>query len=118
MTRKYRLTGMMVQTIDLGVLGEQKVTVAYNYTPGTPDVMYLPNGDPGHPGDPAKFEVLEVRLDELDLTHWVLGNNDLIHDWINEAARIEEDTEATARAGFYASLWDDTKWERENAEAS
>jgi hypothetical protein len=42
-----------------------------DYSPGTPDVMYLPNGDPGYPGDPEEFEVTQIELrvqvaDDLD----------------------------------------------------
>ena len=42
-----------------------------DYSPGTPDVMYLPNGDPGYPGDPEEFAVtlIELRVqvaDDLD----------------------------------------------------
>ena len=34
------------------------------YAPGTPDVMYLSNGDPGYPGDPAECSVLKAwRVD-------------------------------------------------------
>lgn len=33
------------------------VTVDYLYHPGTPDVLTLPNGDPGYPGDPEELEV-------------------------------------------------------------
>jgi len=29
-------------------------------TPGTPNVWYLPNGDPGYPGDPPEVWVEEV----------------------------------------------------------
>jgi hypothetical protein len=36
------------------------VEVAYVYSPATPDVMYLSNGDPGYPGSDAEAEVLAV----------------------------------------------------------
>lgn len=36
--------------------------VEYTYFPGTPDVMYLPNGDPGYPGDPAETEITSCVL--------------------------------------------------------
>jgi hypothetical protein len=32
------------------------------FTPSTPDVMYLRNGDPGYPGDAADFELNEVKI--------------------------------------------------------
>lgn len=33
------------------------VTAEFNYWPGTPDVMYMPNGDPGYPGDAPDLEL-------------------------------------------------------------
>ena len=51
-----------------------------NYRAGTPDVHYLPNGDPGYPGDPPEFEVVyavddggrildDTALDEFEEKH-------------------------------------------------
>lgn len=34
--------------------------VEYTYYPGTRDVLYLRNGDPGYPGDPAECEIIKV----------------------------------------------------------
>lgn len=51
--------GKFITTLELD--GEEvEVTVEYNYTPGTPDVRYLSNGDPGYPGDPDEAEVTRV----------------------------------------------------------
>ena len=36
-----------------------------NYTPGRPAVMYLRNGDPGYPADPAEFELTEVCITDI-----------------------------------------------------
>lgn len=44
---------------------ELDVVVEGTYTPATPDVMYLPNGDPGYPGDPAELEIDEVRIERF-----------------------------------------------------
>lgn len=49
----------------------QTLRFTADFSPGTPDVMYLPNGDPGDPGDPEEFAVtlieLQVRVaDDLD----------------------------------------------------
>jgi len=49
-------------TLDLGLFGEQEVDIHYSYTGGYPAVMYLPNGDPGYPEEPAEIEVLAVSL--------------------------------------------------------
>jgi hypothetical protein len=42
------------------LIGEDDVSCAFlvRYSPGTDDVMYMTNGDPGYPGDPAECEVL------------------------------------------------------------
>src|SRR5689334_1290896 len=39
-----------------------------NYWGGSPDVMYLSNGDPGYPGDPPEAEITSVT--------WDLGKNE------------------------------------------
>lgn len=36
------------------------VTVDYHYSPGTPDTLYRPNGDPGDQGDPEELELYHV----------------------------------------------------------
>ena len=41
--------------------------VEFSYIPGTPDVLYLPNGDPGYPGDPAELELISVQLWGVEL---------------------------------------------------
>lgn len=37
-----------------------------SYTPGTPDVWYLSNGDPGYPGDPPELEFEALTVDGND----------------------------------------------------
>ena len=42
-----------------------EVTVEYTFSPATPDVFYLRNGDPGYPGDPAGADIEVVyRTDD------------------------------------------------------
>ena len=53
-------------TLDFGVLGEQDVEVSYYYSPGRPGRMYMPNGDPGYPDEPAELEILSVPLFSMD----------------------------------------------------
>lgn len=48
-------------SIDLGALGELDCIIHFNYSPGTPDRMYLPNGDPGYPGDPSEVDILSLE---------------------------------------------------------
>ena len=52
--------------LDCPFCGE-KTTLEFNYSPPTPDVWYLPNGDPGYPGDPEEFEFLSLSCKCTDL---------------------------------------------------
>ena len=53
---------------------ELEITVTADYTGGTEDVPYLPNGDPGYPGNPPEIEITsavdengeDVELDEYE----------------------------------------------------
>ena len=53
--------------------------IEYLFTPGSPDVMYLRNGDPGYPGYPPEVGLISVKcvhpLDEAMqkmLTEWAI----------------------------------------------
>lgn len=39
-----------------------EVWITYLFTPGRPAVMYLRNGDPGYPADPAEVELVSAKL--------------------------------------------------------
>lgn len=41
---------------------ELEVEVEFNFYPGSPGRMYMPNGDPGYPPEPDELEVLSVAL--------------------------------------------------------
>jgi hypothetical protein len=43
-----------------------EIEIEADYTPPTPDVHYLRNGDPGHPGEPEEVEFLSVTIDGED----------------------------------------------------
>ncbi len=52
-------------TVPIGAgkqMGEADILVKYSYSPGTPDVVYLKNGDPGYPGDPPEVEILSMWI--------------------------------------------------------
>lgn len=53
--------------LDLGLFGERTVDIAYDYSAGRPAVMYLRNGDPGYPEEPAELEVLQVSYNGVVL---------------------------------------------------
>lgn len=48
-----------IQTLELD---SAKLEVSFDYSPSTPDVFYLPNGDPGYPGEPESIDLCEVFL--------------------------------------------------------
>jgi hypothetical protein len=54
-------------TLDFGCLGEHEVQADYSYSPGRPGKMYMPNGDPGYPEEPAEIEILNVYLYGLNI---------------------------------------------------
>lgn len=66
-------------TLDFGCLGERDVEVTGIYTPGTPAVMYLRNGDPGYPEEPAEFEGESIKLviDDKLVKHYGFSSNKL-----------------------------------------
>lgn len=49
--------GALGYVITCPICGSGLIRIAF--TPGTPDVRYLPNGDPGYPGDPSMIEGVE-----------------------------------------------------------
>jgi len=84
----------ITMTLDLGALGEQDVTFAVIYSPATPAVRYLSNGDPGYPGDPAELEVISAKVGDVDITTLLLENDDLYDRLLTEVdewMREEED---------------------------
>lgn len=78
---------------DLGMLGEQEVEVTGTYAPGTPDVMYLPNGDPGYPGDPEEFETTKVMWGDIDLTEHLCNHATFRTIVADEARAIYADSD-------------------------
>jgi len=78
-------------TLDLGMLGERDVDFSVNYTPGTPDVYYLRNGDPGHPGDPPELEILSACIGKTDIAPLLPENDDLYEQLLDRASQIAYD---------------------------
>jgi|LakMenE01Jun11ns_1017448.scaffolds.fasta_scaffold9432345_2 hypothetical protein len=48
-------------------------------TPGTPDVFYLSNGDPGYPGSSPEFQVTKAIWNGVDITEALKKDKDF--DW-------------------------------------
>jgi len=55
------------------------ITAVADYSPAAPDVHYLPNGDPGYPGDPESIEFSEIHIEgtEDELSESDLTENEL-----------------------------------------
>lgn len=54
----------------------QSFDVTGTYDSGEPDVWYLPNGDPGHPGTPSSFDIDSIvwtssENDDVDVTELI-----------------------------------------------
>lgn len=49
-------------TIDLGELGDVEADIGFSFWPGRPGCMYLPNGDPGFPEEPAELEITSITV--------------------------------------------------------
>ena len=43
------------------------------YTPGSPMVMYLRNGDPGYPEESADFDIENIELNGVEITDFFDG---------------------------------------------
>lgn len=94
--------------------GDLRLKVTFDYNPGTPDVMYLSNGDPGYPGDPPELNIesvfIERRLDRgiwnntgIDLLGWLWDDDDETPLSKLSAAAIEawEDERIKQQADYY-----------------
>ena len=81
---------------------ELEVEVEFDYTPGTEDVWYLPNGDPGYPGEAPELEVTKVYTRAkrgvkgiVDLTDCLTDDDiraiedDIIENWEEEEPDYE-----------------------------
>lgn len=70
-------------TVTINV-GQAELEVTGKYYPGTPDVWYLPNGDPGYPGDPEEFSISSATYNSIDVTDLIDALD------VNAWMRIEE----------------------------
>lgn len=68
--------------------------VTYTYSPATPDVWYLRNGDPGYPGDPAEADIEKITLWGIDVTMVIPEDVfDRLYDLVCEKAEEEMNEE-------------------------
>ena len=47
--------------------GEAEYTAHFDYSPGRPGKMYLRNGDPGYPDEPAELQINELERNGICL---------------------------------------------------
>ena len=66
---------------DTIAIDDVELEIQFSYTPGRPAVMYLPNGDPGYPADPAEVDIEEIHVWGVDVTKSV---PDRIYDYLKE----------------------------------
>lgn len=80
-------TGEILVFLNLGDLGEDiEATLEYTYIPGTKDVMWLPNGDPGYPGDPSEIEIESFMMlgKDFDFFQLTEAAQDMIYQKIED----------------------------------
>ena len=76
------------------------ITAEFNYWPGTPDVMYMPNGDPGYPGDPPELELTGLFFGEGPERMNVIAHLSEEERTEIENAIIEEGVECDEDGGY------------------
>lgn len=94
------MSSTLTATVDLGILGELDVEVEYSYSAGTPDVMYMPNGDPGYPGDPPEFEIFKVTFNGENVT-FLFVDCDKFSDMIEMMAADSMDDPEPPEPDYY-----------------
>ena len=74
---------------------EVSFLVSYSYSPGTPMVRYLRNGDPGYPAEPPEIEIEKIeRIVEKDEK----TTYEAIPQWLEQIIIDSDD--------FFARLYD------------
>lgn len=92
-------------------LDDIEFQVEYHYSPGTPDVWYLSNGDPGYPGDPPEVDIVSLKLWNVDLLSAIPSALlEKIYEKVEELAAEMEDT---AQAQHDDYLEQRAEWRRE-----
>lgn len=57
--------------------GRHTLQAEFTYLPATPDVHYLPNGDPGYPGDPEEVEPVRMWVKRGDRVRLIADDTDM-----------------------------------------
>ena len=80
--------GWSSHTLDTSIDGSD-VQVDFEYHPAVPGRMYMRNGDPGYPDEPAEVEILSVIRDgdKLDFDKLPKGEQDDLLDRCHQYAK-------------------------------
>lgn len=114
---------------ELAAEEEIAVEIEFDYTPGTPDVFYMRNGDPGYPGDPAEVENVEIiaaGFHEITFCNGIkltIAPKTNIGEWLSDGSmlqieeslyedgeRILADREAQDLEDRAAERWQEKEW--------
>jgi len=102
------------------IYGPLTLDIAYDFSPATPDVPYLRNGDPGYPGSDAELSITSITslqapgldflkvFESMDSEH-DLGMLSIIEDTCLSAADAQEEYASAREAeldSYYNSLRD------------
>jgi hypothetical protein len=93
-------------TVTLGALGKQRVR--FDYTPGRPGCMYLRNGDPGYPEEPAELWIEEVCIGGI----WI-NAGDFGEAVLDELFRPAEDELLEGMGARLQADADEADWDRQ-----
>ena len=111
-------------------VGDIEVRISYRVTDwGSPAVMYLRNGDPGHPAEPAEIDVIGVEMalreqeatapdgSKVKITEWVDAWDWLYdhvsslaeHHLVDEMVEDARDADVSARDDYLESQADERR---------
>lgn len=73
---------------------EINVKVEYSYYAGCPGKMYMANGDPGYPEEPASIDILSIKEAET--------NREILDEELSDSTRERLEDECMEHAADYA----------------
>ena len=106
-------------TLTCDLLDEDDVDCVFrvDYAPGTPDVMYMSNGDPGYPGDGPELEVLRAQraedradLKDVDFRDWSAVESKLYALAADQYVDMEQEARADYRYDDYLARINAADW--------
>lgn len=86
-----------------------RLKVTFEYSPGTADVMYLPNGDPGYSGDPPELEIESILVERKGSAGWWTTDIDLL-GWLYDD---DDETPLSKLSAAAIAAWEDEQVKRQ-----